>query len=359
DIFVINENMVPLVPIDPDSARLADDPMGVILDMPSLAYNVKATARYFHNHLNFQYIKVGPEFNSLGNPYILKNNQEYTVSDRIGLFRNRLLVNLSYRHQDDDILRTVPNVTATNTLRANLGIYPGSGLPSVTLSFRKQDRDNGKSVLDTVRVDTAGHRIELDDLRDFTSTRNTTLGINHQLSFFGFDHSVSVNYISLAREDQFGGDRPSPPFYTVNTLGDTVARDSSFVSPNLTSKVTNISVVTEYPFPLKTTLILSVNNSTFGKEGDELYDYGDQNITSLAFSGTYDMVGGRLQLLGDFEYTSGVGVEEFGRTGIGAGFKYRITDVLRFRFDGKFRSKSTNGETKTSTLVRASLNYSF
>ncbi|MFQ6615265.1 MAG: hypothetical protein ACE5HZ_00670 [Fidelibacterota bacterium] len=360
DIFVINENIVPLVPIDPDSALLADDPLKAILNMPSLAYYLKASARYLGNQFNFQYIKVGPEFNSLGNPYIQENNREYSVSDRVGLFRNRFLVHVIYKHQDDDILRTVENVTTTETFRTNLGLYPGGGLPTVTFSFRNQDRDNGKTTLDTVTVDTANGRIDLEDLRDFTRTTHTTVGVNHRLGALGMEHNVSVNYVQLKRADQYyeDEDRPLPPFFEV-VGGDSVFVDSSFVSPSLSSQVTNVALVTDYPFGLRTTLTVSINKSTFGEEGSELYDYGDQDITGFTLKGDYRMLDGRLGLRGGVEITSGSGMEEFRRLGFGAGFGYRITDLLRFRFDGKLRSKSTNGETKSSTLLRASLNYSF
>lgn len=358
DIFVINENIVPLVPIDPDSALLADEPLKAILNMPSLAYNLKATARYFGNQFNFQYIKVGPEFNSLGNPYIQTNNREYSVSDRVGLFRNRFLINLIYRHQDDDIMRTVENVTTTETFRANLGLYPGAGLPTVTFSFRNQDRDNGRTTLDTVSVDTVGRRIQLQDLRDFTRTINTTLGVNHRLELLGMEHNLSLNVIRLERRDQYSDERPAPPFFDV-IRGDSVFVDSSFVSPSLSSRITNLSVASDFPSGLRTTFTLSINNSTFGEAGSELYDYGDQDITGFTLNGIFPMLGGRLKLRGGLEYTGGSGVEEFTRLGAGAGFNYRITDVLRFRFDGKLRSKSTNGETKSSTLLRASLNYTF
>lgn len=362
DIFVINENIVPLVPIDPDSALLADDPMKAILNMPSLAYNLRATARYLGNQLNFQYIKVGPEFNSLGNPYIQKNNREYSISDRVGLFRNRFLINVIYKHQDDDILRTVENVTTTETFTANLGLYPGGNLPSVTFSFRNQDRDNGIEELQTVSEDTVSKdplrlNIRQEDLRDFTRTTNTTVGINHRLQLLEMEHNVSLNYIQLQRADRYG-DRPEPPFYEV-VGGDSLFVDSTFVSPNLSSRVTNLSLVTDYPIGLKTSLTLSLNQSTFGEEGSERYDYRGQDITGFVLKGSYPMLQGRMKLRGGVEYTAGSGVEEFTRLGFGGGISYRITDLLRFRFDGKLRSKSVDGESKSSTLLRASLNYSF
>ena len=357
NIFVINQNMVPLAPIDP--TQVEDNLVKGLLSMPSLSYHLKTTANLLNNRFALEYLTVGPEFNSLGNPYIQKNIRQYTVSDRIGFFRNRFLLNLIYKHQDDDILRMVTDVTTTNTITANVGIYPGSGLPSIMVGYRSEDRDNGKDNFDTVRTDLEANWIELEDLRLWTNTTNISLGISHRLNVSGFSNSISVNYISLDREDQFE-DRPMWPYYDINFNGDTLFVDSSFVSPNLTSDVINISLITDYPFPLKTTVILSLNNSTFGMKGDgDIYYYGDQGITNFTLNGTYDMFKGRLKLLGGFDYTIGSGNEEFSRTGVRGGFNYRFTDVLRIRFDGGLRSKKINNESKKSTIVRASLNYTF
>ncbi|MCH8068570.1 MAG: hypothetical protein IID16_04775 [Candidatus Marinimicrobia bacterium] len=335
-IFVINENMVPLVPIDPDSTQLKDDPLTAILNMPSLAYNFKVITNLFNNQFTLEYIKVGPEFNSLGNPYIQKNNREYTISDRFRLLENRLFVNLMYRHQDDNILRTVTNVTTTNTLSANVNIFPGPNLPSINLSLRNMTRANGKAVLDTVSIDTTGI-VVYDDLRDSTNTFNATVGLSYRVNLFGMNHNISTNFISIKKLDLFSD------------------RDTTFSSPDLSSTVVTISIVTQYSFPLRTTAVISINNSEFGLDGV----YGTQGISNFSLNGSYDLLKGKLRAMAGLDLTTGSGNDDFRRFGIRGGFTYRITNTLGFRFDSEFRSKSTNGDSKTSTLLRASLNYSF
>ena len=339
DIFVLNLNQIPLIPIDPDTAQLKDDLLAAILNMPSLAYNFKATTNLFNNQITFEYIKVGPEFNSLGNPYIQKNNKEYTISDRVRLLKNRLFVNLMYRHQDDDILRTVTNVTTTNTLSANVNIFPGLNFPSINLSIRSMTRANGKAVLDTVSIDTTDFGIlyEFDDLRDSTNTFNTTVGLSYRVNLFGLNHNISTNFISIKKLDLFGD------------------RDTTFSSPDLSSTVVTISIVTQYSFPLRTTAVISINNSKFGLDGV----YGTQGISNFSLNGSYDLLKGKVRAMAGLDLTTGTGNDDFSRFGIRGGFTYRITNTLGFRLDSEFRSKSTNGDSKTSTLLRASLNYSF
>lgn len=336
DIFVLNLNLIPLIPIDPDSTQLADDLLTAILNMPSLAYNFKVTTNLFNNQFTFEYIKVGPEFNSLGNPYIQKNNREYIISDRVRLFKNRLFVNLMYRHQDDDILRIVTNVTTTNTLSGNVNIFPGPNLPSINLSIRSMTRANGKAVFDTVSIDTTGI-VVYDDLRDSTNTFNAAVGLSYRVNLFGMNHNISTNFISIKKEDLFSN------------------RDATFSSPDISSTVVTISIVTQYSFPLRTTAVISINNSEFGLDGV----YGTQGISNYSLNGSYDLLKGKLRAMAGLNLTTGSGNDEFSRFGIRGGFTYRITNTLGVRFDSEFRSKSTNGDSKTSTLLRASLNYSF
>lgn len=359
DIFVLNPNMVPLIPIDPDSAQLAEDPLKAVMNMPSLAYNAKVSLNYFGNNFIFEYIKVGPEFNSLGNPYIQKNYKEYSFQDRLRLLKNRIFLTLMYKHQDNDVLRIVPIVTTQEIVSFNANIFPGPNLPAFTLGYRTLDRDNGKTLMDTVSVavDTVTSRTNywLEDHRDYTKTLNRSFGVKYQLHAMNVDNNISLNLISVTKTDEIS-DRAEAPFYSTSDNGvDTTYFDSSFVSPNLKSDIVTISLVTEFPFPLKTTTVVSLNNSEFGKNAI----YGTQEISSYSLNAVYDLIKGKLKLLGGLNYTSGSGNDEFTRMGFKAGVNYRLTNHMSLRVNGELRSKSIEGETKSSTLLRASLNYSF
>ena len=134
-ILIINPNMAPLVPIDinafGDNATV--NLMDAVLSMPSLAYRGRAITNLYGNYLVLEYSQVGPEFNSLANPYLVKNKREWSISDKFKLLQNRLMLTLGYKYQDDDILTIVEKIKSQNTLSLGVNALPGPGLP--TLNF--------------------------------------------------------------------------------------------------------------------------------------------------------------------------------------------------------------------------------
>ena len=118
EYLIINSNLSPLVPIDinafGDSTNV--DLMDAIFSMPSLAYRGRAITNFYGNYFSIEYSQTGPEFNSLANPYLVKNKREWAITDKVKLFRNRLMLNFGYKYQDDDILTNVENVKTQNTL---------------------------------------------------------------------------------------------------------------------------------------------------------------------------------------------------------------------------------------------------
>ncbi len=117
--------------------------MDAVLSMPSLAYRGRAITNFYGNYVALEYSQVGPEFNSLANPYLVKNKREFSISDKLKLLQNRLMLTMGYKHQDDDILTTVENLKSQNTMSLGINALPGPGLPTLNFTYRSIDRDNG------------------------------------------------------------------------------------------------------------------------------------------------------------------------------------------------------------------------
>ena len=67
DIFQFSINQTPILPID----LLSDATLfEKIITMPSLAYNFDLALKYFKHNFNIGIKQVGPEYNSLANPYL-------------------------------------------------------------------------------------------------------------------------------------------------------------------------------------------------------------------------------------------------------------------------------------------------
>ncbi|NQU28140.1 MAG: hypothetical protein HQ528_07630 [Candidatus Marinimicrobia bacterium] len=361
--FTISQNMIPLVPIDIDSTQLADHLFRAIGRMPSLAYNYKIMANYFDNRVTLEYNRVGPNFNSLGNPYLQSDIREFIVSDRVKLLQNKLFVGATYRRQDNATTRIVSNKMTTNTMTLNVGVYPGADYPTFNFKLSSKSRFNDLAYQDTTGYDSVYVVMGTDTTRDLTgyhlqdrrldeNTPNITFGVNYRVNFMDMSHNLMLNYSKLEKVDQIG-DRyePGSAPYLVDTFNDTTFLDTTFTSSNMVSDVTTISVVTQYTIPLKTTLVLSLNNRTTATE--------KQGITGVNLNASYDLFGGGLKLNSGFGYTSGAGASEFSRFNIRGGVSYRIMESLFLRTSLDYRGTKSDGENEGAIIMRADLNYSF
>ncbi len=363
NLFVINQNMVPLVPIDLDSALLADNPLKAVMQMPSLAYNYKMTANYFNNYFSLEYKRIGPKFKSLANPYLQSDVRELLVSDRVRLLKNRLFVGGSYRRQDNNTIRTVSTVNTTETYTLNLGVYPGVEYPSVNIKFSAKPRFNDNIVPDTTAFDSVDVYSATDTVREQTgyylsdnrmdeNTINASIGLNYGFSALGQKHNVAVNYNRLQRFDRIkdrweSGDGS----YDIDADNDTTFYDTTFISPKMTSNVTTLSWATQYTIPLKTTVVFSFNNQATAD--------AKQAISSLTVGATYGMFKNRLRLVGGLGFVSGTGSSEFKRYNIKGGVNYRILEDLSVRCNATLRNVKTGGESESSVILRADIAYLF
>ncbi len=361
--FTISQNMIPLVPIDIDSTQLADHLFRAIARMPSLAYNYKIMANYYNNRVTLEYNRVGPNFNSLGNPYLQSDTREFIVSDRVKLLQNKLFVGATYRHQDNATTRIVSNKMTTETMTLNVGVYPGADYPTFNFKLSSKSRFNDLVYQDTTGYDSVYVVMGSDTTRDLTgyhlqdrrldeNTPNVTFGVNYRVNFLDMSHNLMLNFSRLEKADQIG-DRyePGSAPYLVDTFNDTTFLDTTFTSSNMVSDVTTISVVTQYSIPLKTTLVLSLNNRTTATE--------EQGITGFNLNASYDLFGGGLKLNSGLGYTSGVGASEFSRFNIRGGVSYRIMESLFLRTSLDYRGTKSDGENDGAIIMRADLNYSF
>ena len=333
DYLIINSNLSPLVPIDinafGDSSSV--ELMDAVFSMPSLAYRGRAITNFYGNYFSIEYSQTGPEFNSLANPYLVKNKREWAISDKFKLFKNRLMLNFGYKHQDDDILTNVENVKTQNTLSFGFNALPGPGLPTLNFTYRSIDRNNGITEL-----------VELPDMtstdnREKTQTNNLMLNINHRFDFV-WNHSISGTYVSIDKEDKFS------------------ERAVDFVDPSMSTSVINVSLITRYNMPLQTSFNITSNSSELSTGPGQR---GTQDFLTANLSAEYPFLGKKILANGGFNYANGSGVVEMSWLGVKGGLRWRILDDLSLNAQGEFRSKETAGISKNTIIARANLEYSF
>ena len=332
-ILIINSNLTPLIPIDinafGDSSTVSID--DAVLSMPSLAYRGRAVVNYFGNYLAMEYSQVGPEFNSLANPYLVTNKREFSFSDKLKLLQNRLMITAGYKHQDDDILTAVENVESQNTLSLGVNALPGPGLPTVNFTYRSIDRDNGIDEIVQL-TDTT-----FSDNRENTHTDNLMLNVSHRFELL-WSHSMNGTFVMVGKKDQFAD------------------RDETFVDPGISTRVFNITLSTRYRVPLKTTINMNTNSSELSIGPGER---GKQDFLTGSLDAEYSFFNNKISARGGLNFVQGTGLVDMSWLGFKGGLRWKITRGLNLNAQGEFRAKKIEGEIKNSLTARANLEYAF
>ena len=332
-ILIINSNLTPLIPIDinafGDSSTVSID--DAVLSMPSLAYRGRAVVNYFGNYLAVEYSQVGPEFNSLANPYLVTNKREFSFSDKLKLLQNRLMITAGYKHQNDDILTTVENVESQNTLSLGVNALPGPGLPTVNFTYRSIDRDNGIDEIVQL-TDTT-----FSDNRENTHTDNLMLNVSHRFELL-WSHSMNGTFVMVGKKDQF------------------VDRDETYVDPGISTSVFNITLSTRYRVPLKTTINMNTNSSELSIGPGER---GKQDFLTGSLDAEYSFLNNKISARGGLNFAQGTGLVDMSWLGFKGGLRWKITRGLNLNGQGEFRAKKIEGEIKNSLTARANLEYAF
>ena len=331
--LIINSNLAPLVPIDinafGDNSTI--DLVDAIFSMPSLAYRGRAITNFHGNYLALEYSQVGSEFNSLANPYIVKNKREWSISDKFKLFNNRLMFNIGYKHQDDDILTSVENIKTQNTLSFGFNAVPGPRLPTVNFNYRSINRDNG--IDEIVQLTDTTYT----DNREKTHTNNIMVNLNHRFNLL-WDHSLSGTLVIVEKEDKY------------------TDRSQFFVDPSISTQVINISLSTRYNSPLETRLNITTNSSELSTGPGER---GSQDFLTFGIDANYPFLNNRLLARSGINAASGTGMVDMSWLGFKAGLRWNIIEDLSLNAQGEFRSKETNGLSKNTIIARVNLEYSF
>ncbi len=333
DWLIINPNLSPLVPIDMNAfdstAPLPIDQ--AILSMPSLAYRGKTVINFFKNYLVMEYTQVGPEFNSLANPYLVKNKRELSITDKLKLFRNRLLLTIGYKHQDDDILNNVESVESQNSTSLGVNFLPGPRIPNFNLTFRLIDRDNGIDKIIQLTDSTYS------DNREKTETKNIIITLNHRFEK-NWNHSLNATYVMVDKKDKF------------------LERDSLFMSPNLSSNVANLTISTQYNIPLKTNINFILNSSRLSTGPGQI---GEQKFFTSGIDGEYSFFERGFKINSGLNINFGNGIVDMSWIGIKLGLNWKFSDSFQISSQADYRSKVINSKTKSTLIARVNIDYLF
>ncbi len=284
--FVLNTSLIPI------------DPRG----LTSLAYQSQLRINYFNNNITAIYKSIGGEYYSLGNLYLRKDIQGFSIYDRIRLYRNQIFLNLGYEkfteglsYTDDGNDLTVP--TDLSILNIGVSWYPmGRYLPKINLNWKNYDRNNG---LSPTQVDT-------NYIVDYKN-KDISIQLGYDISVFGLNHYISISHMTNEKADGL-----------------------SRIEANLDNNIQMFSLRTKYQIPLTTVINYAKNKNVIGG-GTANFKY---NL--FGFSAIYNLLNNRLKLKGGYNMTAASGVyatyvDTVGQSAVATDYKRSVFD-----FGGSF-----------------------
>ena len=339
DLFTMNINMTPLVPIDVISYD--DHPFATVVNMPSSAFNFKLAGNYALSKFIVEYRQVGPEFVSLGNPFLASNIREFILLNRIThLFDSKLLITTGFKHRDNKILKTVANPINTNTITLNLSFLPGADAPSYVVNFQSIGKNNEKEELDKVGES------DVDNRQD-TRTTNVLLSINYPITFRSIKHNFVLNYNSMINTDKLAGQRMAGYFF-----------------PGSDSKSVTLSLASRFQSPLRTMLNVSLMDlfiPSLDYEGNVIKN----TITwkTLGVNGKYALQDNKINLTGGLSYIKNESLTTVSSViDLRGGADYKLLQDFSLSFSGQLQIivNETAKETKLNTSgILISFRYNF
>lgn len=109
--------------------------------IPSFAMQFETRLRYFGHSFKAAYKRIDAEFTSPGNPYLRRDIAGYFISDNVRMLQNQVLLNLYFNAYADNLSQGDAK-TQNQALGASISYFPFSDLPSITLSYGNQSREN-------------------------------------------------------------------------------------------------------------------------------------------------------------------------------------------------------------------------
>ncbi len=351
DIFQFSINQTPILPID----LLSDATLfEKIITMPSLAYNFDIALKYFQHNFNIGIKQVGPEYNSLANPYLQTDLREQYISDKFRLINNRLFVNCGFKRIEDGIEIDKKALSKTDKYDLALNYYPGYGLPTYSMSMKLVNRDNGVDSLDVFTYQEPGHEGEIGadefgyitvsdttNRRESTSSFQTNFSISYDFKYIG-EHNFLFNISQSKKKDIL---------YNTN-----IDYDSSYFSPRSLNQTFILNIKSKWSSNYSSNLSFSYNYYDYG---NNLY-FQDQDIKQIDLKGySYrNTILNTLQLGGSISWANGF--SEYLQLNPYVNIKLKVFKnlFLDFNYQYRFRKMSNNQEYK-SMFVYSKISYNF
>jgi len=312
-IFHMGLNQTPLLPVDAASDA---NVFTLITHMPSMAYNLTLNLNYFRQQFQFRYRQIGPEFNSLANPYLPNNLRERIFSDRMRFMANRLMMTVKYFSTDDAINLATLNTTKTHGGSVNLSYYPAVDLPLISLRYRVENRKAGdaSNIYVDANQDTLGASNQ-------ENSRNNSLlfTLVHHFNYHG-RQQLSFNYARSDKKD---------------LLETSLASNSDYFSPEMHSQ--NLSLQLSSVFNELWNSAFSYNYAYYNYGKGLLYSSQSINEMKLIFE--YKLNRWETTVRSGVSLSNGNGPAVFDQSSAILGADWQIRPDVKLMADWEYRRK--------------------
>jgi len=303
DYIIVNQYMYPLLPID--YVSFEGHPIATIINMPSAAFSLRLKGNYSWNSFRIEYRQIGPEFTSLGNPYLTKNVREFFIQDRLALLDHKLFLTTSFKHQDNKILSSINDPLSTNTFSGSFNLMPGPGVPSIMVNVQSVNKNNFQE-MELIGADKP-------DTRENSKMVNTVMSVNFPFELKGSKQNLIINVNTVKNSDELSNKRSSGYlFMKANTKGYSVN-----LSTQLRLGLRTLFSVT------KTELIMPTDS------GDQIFSW-----TGLGLTANYSMRNNTINLTGGVSFFD-VGTSRL--YGGKLGGSYKILEQLNMGVSGNLQ----------------------
>jgi hypothetical protein len=191
---------------------------------PNIAFDGRIRVRKYDNTFTIGYTYVEDDYRSLGQPFYLRDQRGFAISDAQRLFQNQLYLSAGFRQFKNNLANNKPDTTTNSYLYFNLSYFPIGNLPGISVGLNSVSRSND------LRFPKANNPVIPID------NRTTTVNFSTHYTFLtgNFDHRLSFNLVNYNFSDNIDN----------STLGNNI---SNSITVNLRSKysiplITNVDV---------------------------------------------------------------------------------------------------------------------
>jgi hypothetical protein len=351
NIFKFSFNQVPLLPIDISSGSIG---LEQILTMPSLAYNIDLSLKYFSHNISMGIKQVGPEYHSLANPYLQTDIREQYISDRFRLINNQLFVDYGFKRIEDGIEVAKKSLSKTDKYNMAFNYYPGYGLPTYSLSLNLLNRDNGVDSLDVFTYqeyvgfdDPEADELGYKEVSDTTNRRENTrsfqsnFSLSYNYEYYG-SHNFLFNVSQLSKKDLL--------FNEISEY------DSLYFSPQSFNQMLLLNIKSTWS--KKWISNINFNYSYYNYAKDTPY-YQEQFLRQIDIKGYYYRYKKINLIRLGINFSRASGNLLYNEIGSSFNTKLELLENVFLDFNYEYRYRDTNGSTQKNEyfFVKASYNF--